>query len=435
MVTAQDVVSYSNSLVGKKVTAPGNPYGGQCISLIDHEVRHFTNNQKNMGGINAADGLKKAEQNGFTVIYNDSNDPYLLPEPGDFFVMNDPYPWGHIGVVVSADVKGMHTIEQNIDGYRDDNGNGINDQLEVGGGGYTRKNYRDYSHVVGWFRLPYSGSQETPKQKQKEGKSTAEPKNVNGDLYSGLITEARPEVFWSGGKRTSPIKYIVIHGTATTSVEAAYNTWLRSRNNMTSAHYLVTPNATMGCVGENYVAWHSGGEHAITNENSIGIEHINSYIGNVNDPNTYLFDDATLERGAKLVAEICLRYGLKPDSSVIVPHRQASATACPQTLDMDDYIKRAQRYYKEMKNGTIFKSENTTKKSAISKKETTGSFRVRVSVTDLNIRKEPSLKTKTKGKVKPGVYTIIETKTADGYEWGKLKSGVGWIALKYAKRL
>ncbi|MHB9781197.1 peptidoglycan recognition protein family protein [Streptococcus sp. 10F2] len=327
----------------------------------------------------------------------------------------------------------MHTIEQNIDGYRDDNRNGINDQLEVGGGGYTRKNYRDYSHVVGWFRLPYSSSQEVTKQ--KEGKSTMEPKNVNGDLYSGLITEARPEVFWSGGKRTSKIQYIVIHGTATTSVTGAYSTWLRSRNNMTSAHYLVTPNATMGCVGENHVAWHSGGEHAITNENSIGIEHINSHIGNVNDPNTYLFDDATLERGAKLVAEICLRYGLKPDASVIVPHRQASATACPQTLDMADYIKRVQRYYNEMSGVVISKKENTTQKPAISKTETTGSFKVRVSVTDLNIRKEPSIKAKTNGKVKPGVYTITETKSADGYEWGKLKSGAGWIALKYAKRI
>lgn len=432
MVTAQDVVNYTNTLVGKKVTVPTNPYGGQCIALIDHIVQHFTDDKKNMANINAIDGLKKAKQNGFPVIENDPNDLYLIPQPGDIVITTEAWPYGHIFVVVSADTKGMHTIEQNIDGYRDDNGNGINDQLEVGGGGYTRKNYRDYSHVVGWFRLPYSSSQES--QKQKRGKSTVEPKNVNGDLYSGLITEARPEVFWSGGKRTSPIKYIVIHGTATTSVSAAYSTWLRSRNNMTSAHYLVTPNATMGCVGENHVAWHSGGTGAITNENSIGIEHINSYIGDVNDPNTYLFDDATLERGAKLVAEICLRYGLKPDASVIVPHRQASATACPQTLDMADYIKRVQRYYNEMKNGTISNAE-TVQKPAISKTETTGSFKVRVSVTDLNIREEPSLKAKTKGKVKPGVYTITETKSADGYEWGKLKSGAGWIALKYTKRL
>lgn len=432
MATAQDVVNYANTLVGKKVTVPTNPYGGQCVALIDHIVQHFTDGKKNMAYINAADGLRKAKDMELTVVQNNPNDPYLLPQAGDFFVMNDPHPWGHIGVVVSADVSGMHTIEQNIDGYRDDNGNGINDQLEVGGGGYTRKNYRDYSYVVGWFRLPYSGSQKP--QKQKEGKSTMEPKNVNGDLYSGLITEARPEVFWSGGKRSGKIQYIVIHGTATTSVTGAYSTWLRSRNNQTSAHYLVTPNATMGCVGENYVAWHSGGTGAITNENSIGIEHINSSIGDVNDPNTYLFDDATLDRGAKLVAEICLRYGLKPDSSVIVPHRQASATACPQTLDMTDYIKRVQRYYSEMKGGTVSKEE-TVQKPAISKKETTGSFKVRVSVTDLNIRKESSLKAKTNGKVKPGVYTITETKTADGYEWGKLKSGAGWIALKYTKRL
>ncbi|WP_282097722.1 hypothetical protein [Streptococcus sp. NLN64] len=42
---------------------------------------------------------------------------------------------------------------------------------------------------------------------------------------------------------------------------------------------------------------------------------------------------------------------------------------------------------------------------------------------------------KTNGQAKIGVYTITETKSADGYEWGKLKSGAGWIALKYTKRM
>ena len=34
-----------------------------------------------------------------------------------------------------------------------------------------------------------------------------------------------------------------------------------------------------------------------------------------------------------------------------------------------------------------------------------------------------------------GTYTITETKTADGYTWGKLKSGAGWIAIECCVRL
>lgn len=62
-------------------------------------------------------------------------------------------------------------------------------------------------------------------------------------------------------------------------------------------------------------------------------------------------------------------------------------------------------------------------------------FKVKVSVSDLRIRTSPSLSGGIKGYVPRGVYTIVQTKTADGYEWGKLKSGAGWIALKYTTRL
>ena len=34
-----------------------------------------------------------------------------------------------------------------------------------------------------------------------------------------------------------------------------------------------------------------------------------------------------------------------------------------------------------------------------------------------------------------GVYTIVDEKAADNHKWGKLKSGAGWIALEYTKKL
>ncbi|MGT2755362.1 CHAP domain-containing protein [Streptococcus ovis] len=173
MVTAKEVVAYSTSLVGKKVKVPTNPYGGQCIALIDHIVQHFTNGEKNLAYTNAKDGLGKAKSQGLEVVYNDTNNPNLIPQEGDFFVCrwDSSDEFGHIGIVVSADVNGMHTIEQNIDGWLDENGDGINDQLQVGGGGYTRKHYRNYQGVIGWFRLPYTTSTKESAEAEKEVKS------------------------------------------------------------------------------------------------------------------------------------------------------------------------------------------------------------------------------------------------------------------------
>lgn len=65
-------------------------------------------------------------------------------------------------------------------------------------------------------------------------------------------------------------------------------------------------------------------------------------------------------------------------------------------------------------------------------------FLVRVTAKDLRIRKGNGTNTAWTGKyVPPGVYTIVEVKAGKGSEagWGRLKSGAGWIALSYTKRV
>lgn len=68
----------------------------------------------------------------------------------------------------------------------------------------------------------------------------------------------------------------------------------------------------------------------------------------------------------------------------------------------------------------------------------TSSFKVQISISDLNIRKGPGTNYSTTGKFTgKGVFTIVETKQGTGSAkgWGKLKSGAGWIALDYATRI
>ena len=68
----------------------------------------------------------------------------------------------------------------------------------------------------------------------------------------------------------------------------------------------------------------------------------------------------------------------------------------------------------------------------------TSSFKVQISISDLNIRKGPGTNYAATGRFTgKGVFTIVETKQGAGSAkgWGKLKSGAGWIALDYATRI
>ncbi len=93
-------------------------------------------------------------------------------------------------------------------------------------------------------------------------------------------------------------------------------------------------------------------------------------------------------------------------------HCWVCSTACPGA-----YLKTKFRYIADEVNKILIGEE--------------ASFLVRVTVTDLYIRKGPGTTYKKKGFIKPGVYTIIETSG----EWGKLKSGAGWICLDYVNRV
>ena len=85
--------------------------------------------------------------------------------------------------------------------------------------------------------------------------------------------------------------------------------------------------------------------------------------------------------------------------------------------------------WKELETGKKAKNQ------ANNSEQQTSSFQVRVSVSDLRIRKEASIKGEEVGIIPQGVYTITETVTADGYTWGKLQSGQGWIALEFTTRV
>ena len=60
-------------------------------------------------------------------------------------------------------------------------------------------------------------------------------------------------------------------------------------------------------------------------------------------------------------------------------------------------------------------------------------YKVRVTISNLHIRKGAGTNTAVVGTLSPGVYTIVAEADGKGAsKWGKLKSGAGWISLDYA---
>ena len=64
-------------------------------------------------------------------------------------------------------------------------------------------------------------------------------------------------------------------------------------------------------------------------------------------------------------------------------------------------------------------------------------FLVKVSISDLNIRKGPGTDFGRVQFIPIGVYTIMEVRAGKGSKagWGRLKSGIGWLSLDFCKRL
>ena len=157
----------------------------------------------------------------------------------------------------------------------------------------------------------------------------------------------------------------------------------------------------------------------------------------------YAINDKVYESLINLCTDICKRNNIKelkwkadksligqPDKQNMTVHRWFAATACP-----GDYIYNRLGDIADKVNAKLGVSTSPETPKKESKNE---SFRVKVRVTDLNIRKGPGTNYAKTGKFTGvGVFTITEVKSGKGSTagWGKLKSGAGWISLDYASKI
>lgn len=98
-----------------------------------------------------------------------------------------------------------------------------------------------------------------------------------------------------------------------------------------------------------------------------------------------------------------------------------------------------QKLFKSLAEGipTSAEAERQEKEKA-EKKAVTNSFKVKVTIPDLNIQSGPSTNCSVTGlHTGAGVFTIVEVRPGTGSRsgWGRLLSGAGWISLDYCAKI
>lgn len=186
-----------------------------------------------------------------------------------------------------------------------------------------------------------------------------------------------------------------------------------------SWHITVDHDKIYQSVAFNRVAWHAGdGKNGKGNRHSIGIEHCQYSKDKEKQRKVW-------ENSAALCVELMKEYPVI-DLAHIVQHYFWTKKDCP-------YLLRHKRFGYDW---TWYKKLVTEKQQDI-QKPTINEFKpyiVKIIVDELNIRTGPGVDNDKVGELKKGdAYTIIEEKN----NWGKLKSGAGWINVssKYVERV
>lgn len=222
----------------------------------------------------------------------------------------------------------------------------------------------------------------------------------------------------SKSKRTEKITKITIHHMAGCLTADACASIFANPRRCASSNYIIGKNGEIKCcVDEEFRAWTSGSNW--NDQRAITIE-----VANCKGAPNWEISDEVMNSLIELCADICRRYCIVPfftgdKNGSLTFHYMFQATECPGR-----YIK---NHVKEIIDR--INNELCIEQKPIEKPKNEGRL-VKVTCKCLNIRKEPSAKSKKVGEITDGgVYTIIEESSG----WGKLKSGAGWICLKYTK--
>jgi N-acetylmuramoyl-L-alanine amidase CwlA len=252
--------------------------------------------------------------------------------------------------------------------------------------------------------------------------------------------------------RKITVKGLMLHsvGCPQPSAEVFVKKWNSASYSRCCVHAFIDGNTgdVWQCLPWNHRGWHgASGKNGSCNNTHIGVEMCEPACIRYTGGSNFTCSDLTTARAVvqrtydtavQLFAHLCKTYGLDPMKDII-SHKEghmrgiASNHGDPEHLwnqlgmgyTMDGFRRAVSAAMKTA--GEDVKEESTGLPAASS-----APYKVRVSIDNLNIRTGPGTSYDKTGKYTgKGVFTIVETK--DG--WGKLKSGSGWICLKYAEKM
>jgi len=138
--------------------------------------------------------------------------------------------------------------------------------------------------------------------------------------------------------------------------------------------------------------------------------------------------DSTEMQVQFLYKELCENYGsvlkVLKTSNDVKECSDCVLTQFEKPENQSDAVKQT-RYNMSLSIYTKYKTDNN---NVSTNKEVP--FLVKVNIDNLNIREGAGTKYNKKGKIPKGTYTIVEVQNNN---WGKLKSGLGWICLDYTE--
>lgn len=215
---------------------------------------------------------------------------------------------------------------------------------------------------------------------------------------------------------------ITVHNTANYAPARNEIAYMQRNSDYVSFHFAVDEKEAIQGVPLTRCTWNAGdGTNGKGNRQTISIEICRS----TSDDRS--LSEAAEENGARLVAMLCKKYGFALDD--IYKHQDWNGKYCPHYIldkpnGWNNFLAKVKRY---------MGSAATTKTTVpAAQPNPDGSYRVIVTTPVLRVRASSTVHSTHVTSVYEGdVYTIVQT----AGNWGRLKSGAGWICLDYTKRL
>ena len=217
-------------------------------------------------------------------------------------------------------------------------------------------------------------------------------------------------------RKGKAIKKITIHHMAgNLSVETCGNIFADKNREASSNYGIGTDGRIALYVEEKNRSWCSS-------SSSNDYQAVTIEVANCSGAPDWKVSDKALAALIDLCTDICKRNGIKElnftgdASGNLTQHNYFAATDCP-----GKYLKSKFSYIAKEVNKRLKAFE---------------AYKVKVTASSLKVRDGAGTKYKVNTYIKKGeVYTITAEKEANGVKWGKLKSGAGWVSLRYTKKI